>query len=1096
MNRKIFDSCLAEADFHRLFVEELGWNNAKGKIQLPEIDGVAYTVNVVAERSGFKILTCQKQLQAQPKNGSTAPSPTWLPNHSLARKIDSKLQKEARDYICIFVADGEHQQWVVPVKTVERRDLVTVEYLTARQADFLYYKMEDITFDLTEETTIVEVKRRVQEAFMVNSEKLTKDFYASFRKEHKAFAEFIQGIEVEGDKQWYASVMLNRLMFCYFIQKKGFLDFSTNYLQEKLKECKRKRGENKFFSTFYRGFLCQLFQGGLNSPKHDDEFEVLYGSIPYLNGGMFDEHQLERQYKDLDIDDKAFERLFDFFDKWEWHLDTRITASGRDINPDVLGYIFEQYINDRAQMGAYYTKEDITEYIGKNCIIPFLMEQVAKTSSSKDFGPKGYVWATLRESGDSYIYDAVKKGVDKPLPDYIEQGVDTAKPNLLERRNHWNERTTEDLALPTEIWRETVERRQRCESLREKIASGEITHINDFITYNLDIRQFAYDLIRDTNDHLFVEHFYHALQHITILDPTCGSGAFLFAALNILEPLYDICIDRMEAFHQQNPRLFNAELDELANKYRSNRQYFIYKSIILRNLYGVDIMVEATEVAKLRLFLKMVAVVDADRRAENMGLDPLPDIDFNIRCGNTLVGYATEEELKRDLDFAKDILEEIANKELKEKVEMEMDKVAKTYEKFRTIQLTQSEDLATFKDAKQHLRDRLTKLNDLLSRKLYKSTNLDSRMSYEEWQKTHQPFHWLAEFYQIMHGNGGFDVIIGNPPYVEYSKVRGIYQINNYKTESCGNLYAYVIERCCRISNSHTIGMIVPTSSITTVRMKPLQSLIIKGSLYYSTYGFRPAKLFDGGTSANIHLSILLLYGKGCGIHSLHHIKWKSLYREFLFRTLPFYSKDTSELIQKYDKLLRLKSTNEYSILNKLYNPKNISSYIGVSNYNVYYRTTGGLHYRAFSMFATSSKKESFFSFINEDLSLIAYTILSSNLWNMFYYAVSNCLDVAQYDILNFPIDMGGMNSSVKDRLLQLSRKLDDDVKRNSEVTVRHYENVGDIECYQFNMRLSKPIIDEIDKVLAKHYGFTDEELDFIINYDIKYRMGDELNEK
>ena len=43
---------------------------------------------------------------------------------------------------------------------------------------------------------------------------------------------------------------------------------------------------------------------------------------------------------------------------------------------------------------------------------------------------------------------------------------------------------------------------------------------------------------------------------------------------------------------------------------------------------------------------------------------------------------------------------------------------------------------------------------------------------------------------------------------------------------------------------------------------------------------------------------------------------------------------------------------------------------------------------------------------------------------------------------------------------------------------------------------LSKPIIDEIDKVLAKHYGFTEEELDFIINYDIKYRMGDELNEE
>ena len=116
----------------------------------------------------------------------------------------------------------------------------------------------------------------------------------------------------------------------------------------------------------------------------------------------------------------------------------------------------------------------------------------------------------------------------------------------------------------------------------------------------------------------------------------------LFAALNILEPLYEVCITRMQDWNVENPKLFEDELRELNVKYRSNIRYFIYKSIILRNLYGVDIMVEATEIAKLRLFLKMVAVVDVNPRDPNLGLDPLPDIDFNIRCGNTLVGYATE----------------------------------------------------------------------------------------------------------------------------------------------------------------------------------------------------------------------------------------------------------------------------------------------------------------------------------------------------------------------------------------------------------------------------------------------------------------------
>ena len=73
-----------------------------------------------------------------------------------------------------------------------------------------------------------------------------------------------------------------------------------------------------------------------------------------------------------------------------------------------------------------------------------------------------------------------------------------------------------------------------------------------------------------------------------------------------------------------------------------NRRYFILKSIIINNLYGVDIMEEAVEICKLRLFLKLVAQVDDVDQ-----LEPLPDIDFNIRPGNTLVGFATLDDVRR-----------------------------------------------------------------------------------------------------------------------------------------------------------------------------------------------------------------------------------------------------------------------------------------------------------------------------------------------------------------------------------------------------------------------------------------------------------------
>jgi hypothetical protein len=78
-----------------------------------------------------------------------------------------------------------------------------------------------------------------------------------------------------------------------------------------------------------------------------------------------------------------------------------------------------------------------------------------------------------------------------------------------------------------------------------------------------------------------------------------------------------------------------------------NRRYFVLKSIILNNLYAVDIMEEAVEICKLRLFLKLAAQVEPNMARDNLGIEPLPDIDFNIRVGNSLVGYAMTDEVRR-----------------------------------------------------------------------------------------------------------------------------------------------------------------------------------------------------------------------------------------------------------------------------------------------------------------------------------------------------------------------------------------------------------------------------------------------------------------
>jgi len=462
-----------------------------------------------------------------------------------------------------------------------------------------------------------------------------------------------------------------------------------------------------------------------------------------------------------------------------------------EINPDVLGYIFEKYINQK-QMGAYYTKEDITDYICKYTILPFLLDKI------------GLNVAQELTSIDPFIYEAVK------MPDY----------------------------LPTETEREYAARQKRYEQIGLDFAAGKIAAVNDLITWNLDIRAFTSDWLRRLDAPTMLRRFYAALTELTVLDPTCGSGAFLFAAMNILEPLYEGCLRKMEEFNARPGGTafadFRAELDRV--RAHPNERYFIFKSIIVNNLYGVDIMDEAVEICKLRLFLKLVAQVNDIRRIE-----PLPDIDFNIRAGNTLVGFATEAEIQADL-FAQAVLPQIKT-------------MAGTLATFREQQLQTGVAPATLKTLKASVRRVQSEIADKLDKALmdqYGQTNLAA------FRASHKPFHWCAEYNGVM-ATGGFDVIVGNPPYVEYSKIRAEYTIRGYDTLSCSNLWVFTVERSHAIvQNRGRFGLIVPMSLVCAERMQPIQKLLVsRGIKWISNFesDSNPGQLFDG---VKQNVSILL----------------------------------------------------------------------------------------------------------------------------------------------------------------------------------------------------------------------------------------------
>ena len=626
---------LRESEFETLFTQELGWDHHTQTLPVT-VDETEYTLTAIAEKRGMVVLEC-----------SQTTSNDHMPDYATRRKIQKEVAKSFHENFIIYTdveKNTQIWQWVrrehgKPTACREHR------YRTTQPGDLLIQKLETIAFSFEEEgqLTLFDVTSRVRSSFDI--ERVTKKFYDHFKREHTAFLKFLKGISDEEMQRWYASVMLNRLMFIYFIQKKRFLDNDPNYLRTKL-----AHGQEQETDQYYKKLLCPLFFEGFAKPEAERSREVkrLLGKIPYLNGGIFQKHQIETLHgENIEIPDKAFEQLFNFFEQYQWHLDDRPLRSDNEINPDVLGYIFEKYINQK-QMGAYYTKEDITDYISKNTIIPCLFDK-AKKACKVAFEGDTPVWKLLQDDPDRYIYDTVKKGVEFDLPEEIAVGIGDVS-----KRTEWNTLALDAYALPTEIWREVVARRQRYETVRAKLANGEVRDINDLITYNLNIRQFAQDVIENCEGPEPLRAFYRAITEMTILDPTCGSGAFLFAALNILEPLYEACLDRMQIFVDEVETIsesrpsrkysdFRNILDRIAQ--HPNREYFVLKSTIINNLYGVEIMEEAIEICRLRLFLKMVAQIEDVKQIE-----PLPDIDFNIQAGNTLVGFATYDQVRQAIE--------------------------------------------------------------------------------------------------------------------------------------------------------------------------------------------------------------------------------------------------------------------------------------------------------------------------------------------------------------------------------------------------------------------------------------------------------------
>ena len=433
-----------------------------------------------------------------------------------------------------------------------------------------------------------------------------------------------------------------------------------------------------------------------------------------------------------------------------------------------------------------------------------------------------------------------------------------------------------------------------------------------------------------------------------------------------------------------------------------------------------------------------------------------------------------------------------ANVDEFKRIEEAVESVDKGFMLFQQMQDEFGMNAAAFREQKRVLSERLQTLRVQLDRFLatdYDKKNLRSETVFEKWRESHQPFHWFVEFFGILDG-GGFDVIIGNPPYVELSDIIGRYSIQQLSLVQTGNLYSLCLERFTQLLHrTARLGAIVPISSISTPRMLPLMQLLQRHfyPLHLSNFAVRPGKLFVG-----VDMNLTIIVGKrlsktrGDALFSSAINRWNERARPTLFPNLSF---APTELIESGLALAKTGSDRSADLLNK------ISQYPSLARHRsespgadkVYYHS-GGRYFRKCIREQLSNEYK--------PLNLGERICRCRNM-PAFVVALLLVLDRV-FGLL--PRDEGGYRRNARSRLLcvasaemsrSLATRLLEDLWKHAERRTRNRMDGTQQEEVNFHVGMSKPIIDEIDSALAKHYGLSPDELDFIANYDAKYRFAD-----
>ena len=733
--------------------------------------------------------------------------------------------------------------------------------------------------------------RELKEVFSV--EALNKDFFKTYKAHYEKFARYLADesnpfrnklIDTEKetkDKEEkpirdFVKKLLGRMVFLQFLGKKGWMGCDANSEEW-------TGGNPRFLYQLFEDFskpekfhsqcLTKLFFETLNTKRNNDVFEVkglsgkLNGSrVPYLNGGLFEP---EKNKATLEVDFPAdyFKELLEFFDQYNFTIDENSPDDHEvGIDPEMLGHIFENLLEDNRDKGAFYTPKEIVQYMCKESLILYLKNfppqkgwlKAGLVRCSKNFFDLPYNSALkqrakeLRQAGnlsEVLFWNQVKnkqfKGYDfdrqKIVGNYIVDffctncnvviEIDGSSHDEKEAYDKERDAYLESLGL-------TVIHIPVHQVMKNMSSVMDMLHNHPALSgtppkegnWGKDIEAFirfhtVSPLLADKENAIMLN---QKLDDIKVCDPAIGSGAFPIGMLQEIFEAKRFLYPYLKTNQEFNPAK-------------------VKKNIIQNSIYGVDIEKGAVDIAQLRFWLNLVV--------DEINPSPLPNLDYKIMQGNSLLeefgGFKLDKIMDEedsiivthkgqltlgvDFDVPKiqlEIFDRVTKEQLWQLMEKFYDPIAwekKTGEKVDKNQT--KKDINDIVEGKIHafvlgeqrkLRDEIAQkkkdwniINDDYSKLKQKSkdykkflensskletlNNLENQLINLQKSDERPYFLWHLYFMDVFE-QGGFDVMIGNPPYIQLQKNGGslakLYENQSFDTfEKTGDIYSLFYEK-------------------------------------------------------------------------------------------------------------------------------------------------------------------------------------------------------------------------------------------------------------------------------------------------------------